>query len=562
MTETLDIWKFLAGLGIFLMGLFFLEEALKFLVGSSFKKFLRRHTENPIKAILSGTLITTLLQSSSLVSLIVLAFVGARVMSLRNALGVIIGSNIGTTFTGWIVATLGFQLDIEGLSMPLIAIGGLSLLFIRNNLQLVEIGRLIMGFGLLFLGLDYMKVSIDQLATSIDIKPYISYGPYALFAVGFVLTALIQSSSAAMVITLSALHAGVLPLESAAGMVIGSDVGTTITVILGGLNGTASKKRVALGHFLFNLFTGAIALLFIGPLLSLIKVTIGLENPLTSLVLFHTLFNLFGVIVFLPFLGVFARFLENRFKGTDRGATMYINHVPPNVPEAAITALRKEIHNLTELVFLLHLKVLKINVSLFTAKKVEMEKHEHLWKAETDYKQVYETIKKLEGEIVPYYLQIQNEKLEDEDSNFLNQMIQATRHAMFAAKGVKDIAHNIHAFEKSANDHKVALFDLLKGSLLEFYLDFHHVIILQKKSLEFEVLVDSIKGNQNIYDQFLHETYLQINERALMEMDISTLLNVNREVYHSNYSLILSLKDLILNSEQAKSFTLISHGKA
>jgi len=561
MQESVDIWKFLAGLGIFLMGLFFLEEALKNLAGSSFKKFLRKHTQNPLKAILSGTLVTALLQSSSVVSLIVLAFVGAGVMTLRNALGVIIGSNLGTTFTGWIVATLGFQLDIEGFSMPFIAIGGLSLLFIKNNKRLVEFGRFVMGFGLLFLGLNFMKISIDQLAANFDMGPYISYGPYALFAVGFVLTALIQSSSAAMVITLSALHAGVLPLESAAGMVIGSDVGTTITILLGGLNGTPSKKRVALSHFLFNLFTGIIALFLIHPLLNLITVIFGVDNPLTSLVLFHSMFNFLGIIIVLPFLGIFARFLENRFKGEDELATCYIDKVTPDVPEAAITALRNEVQHLIELVFLLHLKTLKINVGLFAFDSAEMQKHKHLSNAEVDYKRVYETIKQLEGEIVPYYLQIQNEKLESEDSNWLNQLIHATRHAMIAAKGVKDIAHNVEEFEKSANDHKVALFDLLKGRLHEFYLSVHHILNSENASIYFEALADSVNENQNIYDQFLRETYQQINNGKLSEMDIPTLLNVNREVYNANHSLILSIKDVILTDQQAESFNLISQGK-
>jgi phosphate:Na+ symporter len=558
MMESINIWKFLAGLGIFLMGLFFLEEALKNLAGSSFKKYLKKHTKNPFKAILSGTLITAILQSSSVVTLIVLAFVGAGVMTLRNALGVIIGSNLGTTFTGWIIATLGFQLDIESFSMPFIALGGLSLLFFKHNKRLVEFGKLIMGFGLLFLGLNFMKVSVEQLAVSFNITPYVAYGPYALFAVGLVLTAIIQSSSAAMVITLSALHAGVLPIEAAAGMVIGSDLGTTITILLGGMNGTPSKKRVALSHFLFNLGTDLIALVLIHPLLYLIVQVLGIENPLLALVLFHSGFNVIGIIITFPFLGVFARFLENRFKKEDDFACSYINKVNTEVPEAAIAALRNEVKGVIECVFILHLKILQIKVDLFTFNKVRINKHKNLLAAEVEYQPIYEIIKKLEGEIVPFYLEIQNEKLENEESNTLNQLIHAIRNAMMAAKGLKDIAHNVMGFEKSANDRKIALFELLKGRLNEFYLNLHHLFISKNEAIYFESLSDGILENQNIYDQFLKETYQQITRNELSENDISTLLNVNREVYNANRALILALKDVLLSTQQADSFNMIS----
>jgi len=559
--ESLDLWKFLAGLGIFLMGLFFIEESLKNLAGSSFKKFLKKHTQNSFKAIMSGTIITAILQSSSVVTLIVLAFVGAGVMTLQNALGVIIGSNLGTTFTGWIVAVVGFQLDIEKFSMPFIAIGGLSLLFLKNNKRFVEFGRLIMGFGLLFLGLNFMKFSVILLSTHIDMSAYTAYGPYLYFLVGLVLTAIIQSSSASMVMTLSALHTGVIPLDAAAAMVIGSDLGTTITILFGGLNGTPSKKRVALSHLLFNLVTDLIALLLIYPLLSFISIVLKIENPLMILVLFHSGFNLIGIAITFPFLGLFARFLENRFKGDDESASTFINKVTTDVPEAAITALKNEVKHLIELVFVLHLKTLKIKIGLFSFEYSKKKKQHKLLLEITDYHSVYETIKQLEGEIVSYYLKIQNEKLENEESNLLNQLVHATRHAMIAAKGVKDIAHNIEAFEKSANDSKVALFELLKGRLLEFYLSLHHILQSTSEVIYFESLTDSIRENQSIHDQFLKETYQQINKKELNEMDISTLLNVNREVYNANHALIYTIKDSLLSEEQAGTFNLISQVK-
>ena len=234
MLSQFNTWEFLAGLGIFLLAMVLLEDSLEKLAGRPFKKFLRRHTDRPVKAILSGTFVTAILQSSSVVSLMVLAFVGAGIIELKNAIGIIIGSNLGTTFTGWVVAIFGFNFDIEEFTLPFIAFGGLSMVFFAKREKLFLFGQLIIGFGFLFLGLDYMKSSIALLAENFDISPFAAYSPYLLFLVGFVLTAIIQSSSAAMVIALSALYAQIITLEAAAAMVIGNDLGTTTTVILGG----------------------------------------------------------------------------------------------------------------------------------------------------------------------------------------------------------------------------------------------------------------------------------------------------------------------------------------
>jgi phosphate:Na+ symporter len=557
----IDIWKFLAGLGIFLMGLFFIEEALKNLAGGSFKRFLKKNTNNRVKAILSGTFITAILQSSSVVSLIVLAFVGAGVMNLSNALGVIIGSNLGTTFTGWIVVTLGFQLNIESFSMPFIAIGGLSLLFLKNKRYWLELGKFIMGFGLLFLGLNFMKVSVESFTQHFSLDNYIEYGPYVLFLVGFILAAIIQSSSAVMVITLSALHGGILTLESAAGIVIGSDLGTTITVILGSINGPPAKKRVALSHFSFNLLTALIALFLLHPLLDFITVTLSFKDNLLILVCFHSLFNLIGILSFLPFLGIFSRFLEKRFVSDDSRPTLYINKLSTEVAEASIAALKNELFHLSRLVFLLHLRVLKIKTELFDFREKLSEKKSFLFLHETNYHTIYESIKRLESEIVPYYLNIQHEKLEHEESNALNQLIRATRYAMESAKGIKDIAHNIEDFNRSANDSKIAIYELLKGKLLEFYLNLYHLMDDELSETKFEFLADALEENHRLFDLVLSEVYQQINQGHLNEMEIPTILNVNREIYTANNALIFALKDILLSVEKANSFTLMPHRK-
>lgn len=552
MWQYFDLWRFLAGLGIFLFGMTFIEDGLKNLAGRSFKLFLKKSTTNPIKGIISGTIITAILQSSSVVTLMVLAFVGAGIIDLRNALGVIIGANLGTTFTGWIVATLGFKFSIDTFTLPLIAIGGIGMLFFQSRKNLLEFSRFFLGFGFLFMGLDFMKASIELFANQVDLSMFAGYTPYLFFGVGLVLTAIIQSSSASMAITLSALNAGIIPLESAAAMVIGSDLGTTVTVLLGSIKGVPSKKRVALSHLLFNLIADITALALMYPLLYLITDVFGSTDPLLTLVFFHSSFNVLGILMVLPFLGAFARFLEKRFQPKDESPSKYIKKVPTNVPDAAIAAVKSEVNHLIQLNFVLDLKVLGINSSLFSFPSGDDHSPNYELLLKQPFEEVYVTIKELEGEVVSYYLHVQNEALDDEEASLLNQSIIAVRNSMMAAKDIKDIAHNIREFERSANDSQLGLYKLIKGKLNEFLLKAHQLLMSEKPVMNFEALADMVEENRRMQELFLAETYRLVAKKQLSDVETSSLLNVNREIYQSNKYLLLAIKELILTPEQSK----------
>ena len=254
-----------------MFGMLLMEDAIKTLAGRSFKLFLKKHSNNKIKGILSGGAVTAILQSSSVVSLIVLAFVGAGVIPMKSAIAMVFGANLGTTATGWLVALVGFKVEIQQLAFPLIGVGSLMLMMLESKKQWKHLGKAILGLGFLFLGLEFMKTSVNELAENFDLSPYVDYSPFVFLLIGVVLTAIIQSSSASMVITLSALYSNIIPLESAAAMVIGSDLGTTATVLIGGLPGLPAKKRVAMAHFIFNLVTDLLAFLALDWLLALVE---------------------------------------------------------------------------------------------------------------------------------------------------------------------------------------------------------------------------------------------------------------------------------------------------
>lgn len=550
MLENIDIWKFLGGLGLFLFGMNQLEKAIKELAGRRFKVFIRKHTKNKLKAIFGGTFITAILQSSSVVTLMLLAFVGAGVISMQNALGVILGSNLGTTFTGWLVATLGFKVDIESFIMPFIAVGGLLMVLFSKRERIFNTGLLSIGLALLFLGLSFMKDSITYLAENFDVTVFAEYPPVIFLVVGFVFTAIIQSSSATMVITLSALSAGIIGFHAAAAMVIGADLGTTITVMLGGLQGTASKKRVALGHFLFNLITDIVAFLMMGLLILFVTDILNVKDELIGLVVFHSCFNILGIIVFYPFLGRFARYLTRKYSSDDDRVGFFIHETTVEVPETALEALKHETRLLTTLV----LKLYSMAFLLTPDEKDMSFRNSTLFNAKEGFKELYHRIKRLQGEMINFYGELQKQSLTEEESSSLSMIIATTNNALYAAKDIKDIETNLGNFRRSGNTTLVRLYDFLSntcGSMISRY-----IIILdsEKHGLHFEDLGNLMIDIQKNYDSFLNKVYDKSSRRHLDEEQIATMLNVNRQLYSSNKAIILVLKDHLLNPEQAYEF--------
>jgi phosphate:Na+ symporter len=401
MNVELDLWKLLAGLGIFLFGMFLLEDSVRALSGKAFRRIIRLYTNGRLKAIGSGTLVTAILQSSSAVSLMVLAFVGAGVMSIENAIGVIMGSNIGTTFTAWIVATLGFKIKIESFALPFIGIGGFGLIFFRNSMKLSHISKLLMGFGFLFLGLDYMKGSVESLTKNLDLSRIPDYGLWLYVLVGAGFTAIMQASAATIAIVLTALNSGLITFEIGAAIIIGANVGTTITVLLGSIGGSPAKKRVALSHLTFNVVTGIIAFFGLTGIVWCIKLFFDIDsNSVMGLALFHTVFNILGVIIFFPFIGKLTRMLIMLYPDRKTILTLYVNNTPTQVTDAAGTALRNEVRHLFQECQLYILRLLEIDEKLVLENDPPFEKNR---KRKFRLEELYDNIKLLHAEIFAFF---------------------------------------------------------------------------------------------------------------------------------------------------------------
>lgn len=322
----LDFLTLVGSLGIFLFGMKMMSEALQKAAGNRLRTILAAMTSNRFVGIFTGFLITAIIQSSSATTVMVVSFVNAGLLSLSQAFGVIMGANVGTTITAWIVSLFGFKVDISTLAIPIIAFS-VPLLFSKHNSRRY-IGEIIMGFSLLFLGIGLLKESVPDISQHPEILEFLrgytsmGFASVLLFLlVGTLLTIIVQSSSATMAITLIMCSQGWIDFQMAAAMVLGENIGTTITANLAAWSGNIAAKRAAFSHLLFNLF-GVLWMLvvfypFTNFILSLVE-KIGPTNPSEvsafSLSLFHTMFNICNICILVWFSNYIVKLIEKVIK--------------------------------------------------------------------------------------------------------------------------------------------------------------------------------------------------------------------------------------------------------
>jgi phosphate:Na+ symporter len=351
MDTVFNIGSIFGGLGLFLLAVTMITDGLKLAAGNALRDLLWRWTNSPTRGIGSGLAITALVQSSSAVTVATIGFVNAGFLTLYQALGVIYGANIGTTMTGWLVAIVGFKIKVELFALPLIGLG-MSLRLLAGGRRLGALGEALAGFGLFFIGIQVLTTAFEGLAGTISMESLAAHGllgTLLFVGVGFLMTVLTQSSSAAIAIILTAATGGMLQLSSAAAMVIGANVGTTSTAALAVIGATPNAKRVAAAHILFNGATGLVALLMLPIMLWVVRQTsdfLGLEDvPAVTLALFHTAFNLLGVILMWPATTRLASFLGSRFTTAEEieSRPRYLDKTIAVSPALALSALTMEL---------------------------------------------------------------------------------------------------------------------------------------------------------------------------------------------------------------------------
>jgi phosphate:Na+ symporter len=548
-----DFWKLAAGLAIFLYGMFLLEDSVRIMSGKAFRQMIRLYTDGRLRSISSGTLITAILQSSSAVSLMVLAFVGAGVMTMENGIGVMIGANIGTTLTAWIVAAFGFKIKISSMAFPLIACSGLISMIINRSSKLFQLSRLLIGFGFLLLGLDYMKTSVEAYTQYVDLTALVGYGAWIYLLFGILMTAIMQASAASIAIILTGLNSGLITFEIAAAMVIGANIGTTVTVLLGAIGGMPIKKRVGVSHLIFNVITGLIAFVALAPLSRVVALFFDTStNAVMGLALFHTLFNLIGAIIFLPFIGYMSRFLLRVFPERKAVLTVYLNNTPTEVLDAATSSLRKETLHLFEECQFYTLKTFGIDDKLVFDHNLPFQKNLGRRSTLADF---YENAKLLHGEIIEFYAKLLNAKLEQEEAKALERMIYASRNIMNSMKNIKGIRHDIEEFDSSENEHLNLQYRLFRRRLIGLYHSINSFFeTMGNHQEQYRILLRTVINIEQQDAQFLSTVMKLAAAKNIDEREISSLLMANRLFSQSCRLQVFALKDLLLRKEEIKEF--------
>jgi phosphate:Na+ symporter len=544
---TYTLVQALSGLGMFLFGMLYMELALKESAGLRFKSWVKNSTSSTGKSLMTGTMATALLQSSSVVTLMTLSFVSASMITLHSGIAVIFGANVGTTVTSWIVATLGFKVSIEAFALPMIGAGGIVLIFDPPYKRVITVAKVFVGFGLLFLGLEFMKTSIESLTNAIDLAKFVNFPLITFIGIGFILTAIIQSSSAATAIVLSALYVNILSFEQSAAMVIGTNIGTTVTALLGAIGGIPDKKRVALAHFIFNFITAAVAFLILPFLTQFLMGIEGLhDDPITALALFHTIFNVLGVILLLPFITLMAKYLQKLFIHVEPEPTRYIHLVDPEYSETALVALRDEVNNLFVKTMKYALLVANIKPNDVFVKKLGLKEAVELnqEQIEFNHKIAYNSIKEIEIKIMEFVSVLNQQDLLQDDRESLETLLSSVRESVYAAKILKDIKNDMNEFSESSSQTIHTIYDAIRKNLL--YTIFIYVNYMEEE-WTMEKCVEKFSKSEEENKRIMKEASLSISHKGINEKKVVSLLNTNRSVSIASKSLFEASKSVSLH---------------
>ena len=433
----LDFFKLVGALGFFIYGMKIMSDGIQKVAGNKMREILSAMTSNRLKGVFTGFFVTSLIQSSSATTVMLVSFVNAGLLSLKEAIGVIMGANIGTTVTAWLIAIFGFKVKIGEMALPIIAFG-LPMMF-TNKDKLKSLGEVLVGFALLFMGLDALKASVPDLKHNTEVLEFL--GSYAgngilsvllFIGVGTLITIIVQSSSAAMALTLTLLYKGVIPFEVAAAMVLGENIGTTITANLAAIIANVHAKRAARAHFIFNVF-GVIWMILVFPyFLKLIdNIWEPFQNWMQSispdidkskeefqLSLFHTFFNLINTFLLIWFVPVIAKIVTKMVKPKDEmDQEFHLEYIAGGVmgtPELSILEARKEISKFLDVVE----KQLKLLPKLLITH--DEKKLNKIYKKIAFYEEVTD---RMEQEIADYLAKVAEGELSEQSSAKIRAMI-------------------------------------------------------------------------------------------------------------------------------------------
>jgi len=451
------LFGLIGGLGLFIVGIKFMGDGLQKFAGNQIRKILSKLTNNRFMGVAVGALVTSIIQSSSATTVIVVGFVNAGLMTLMQAIGVIFGANIGTTITAQIIA-----FNLTGYALPIIAIGSGFYLFGKTTKQ-KNIGEFLFGFGILFLGLNLMTLSVKPLGSSELIKnAFVTLGqnPILGVLVGLLVTAIVQSSSVTVGLTMALAAAGLLNIYTAVPIVLGDNIGTTATAWLASLNTNIYAKRAAASHTLFNVLGTIVALIFLPLYMKLVLMTSG--DTIRQIANFHSMFNIINTILFIGFVPLFAKTVTWLIRGKEpfmSYGTSCLEKKLLATPSIAIESAKKEIVHMAKIVR----KMLKDTKDAFMY-------NDKKYLADVDSEE--KAVDQLQAEITDYLVMITQQELSEEESS----KIPALLHAVNDIERVGDHCMTLMELAERKIDNKLKFSKFAMNEIRSMYDDLDEMI--------------------------------------------------------------------------------------
>lgn len=549
-----------AGVAIFLFGMMSLEQGFKAFTGGTLERILQKTTDTRLKSLGFGIVATTLMQSSSLVSIITISFLSAGLLDLASGIGIIFGANLGTSTGAWLIAGFGLKVDLANYALPILVFGILFLF--QSSKRIKGVGYILAGLGFLFLGIDYMKDNFERIKETIDLFEFAMPGIKGLLiytAVGIAATVVMQSSHATMVLIITALSVQHITYENALALAVGSNIGTTITAIIGAFGANIDGKRLAWAHMIFNVLTGIFTLILIPFFVVSVdwlseKLGIHPSDYTLKLAVFHTLFNFCGIALLFPFIGYMVLFLQRFIK--ERKISIfqpkYLNNSAVEFPETLTESVRLETLHLYDNAVYVILRTFGLtHRDIRDADQLNRKLASQDNPAEYDIENAYEKrIKGIYSSIIAFISRASFTP-ENKPTAKLYWLRDANRHIVEAIKDTKHLQNNWLHFATSryhyarAEYHKIAFqIALLIQQVDEFMQN------IEADELPF-VSLDALKAKIEEDDrQITRSIETLIRENKITPEIGSSLINDSAYMFSIKTNLVKAVETLFLHNTQ------------
>lgn len=552
-----------AGVSILLFGMITLEEGFKVFTKGPLRSILGKATDKLYKSISLGAIVTAFIQSSSLVSVITISFISAGLISLAGGIGLIFGANIGTTATAWLVAGFGLKIKISILAMPMLIFG--IIFSFQKSKSFKGIGNILTGLGFFFLGIHFMKEGFDVFSEYFDLTVYAVPGFLGVViytGIGIFITTILQSSSASLALVLTALSAGQIEYENALALAIGTNIGTTITALIGSLGSNIAGRRLAMAHLIFNFITGIVALSFIFPLAKFVDklselIGISQNDYALKLALFHTIFNLLGVLIMIPLIKKLEKLLiylikDHRIKDIDE--PKFLNRAALEFPQTAISSLENETKYLFEnAIFEIVTHSLNIHRSDILSdikSKILIKKSQS--EIDIDIRDVYvHKVKTIYGKILEYATIAQSElELSKEQHKRISEIKIANRKMVEIIRDVKELRRNISVYTYADNEYIKKEYNKFRRMVVRVLRTIYQFRIEENKEVHYQKLMgmrNKAKENSRIGNKGINN----IIRKNLITTDMASSLVNDHDNVNDMVKKLIEVGELLYSGKDS-----------